>query len=111
MTTQIKSKLVKVDWLKDCETGHSNGYVGVPVGHPWYKVDYDAIACDIHGGLTFAQHDEPTGKPPEQDNTDESYWWVGFDVCHFGDNPKNWNLQRCRLELDSLIEQARKATK
>lgn len=30
------------------------GYVGVSEGHPAFGKDYDSVAADVHGGLTFA---------------------------------------------------------
>lgn len=30
------------------------GYVGVPAAHPYHGKDYNDVAVDVHGGLTFA---------------------------------------------------------
>jgi hypothetical protein len=57
--------------------GWGNGYVAVPLEHPWYGLDCDEIDVDIHGGLTFSE---------EIDN----YWVFGFDTNHYGDNLLNW---------------------
>lgn len=60
--------------------GFRCGYVRVPTGHPWHGQDYDRVACDCHGGLTFAEADIPCGKGGE-----DNAWWVGFDCAHGGD--------------------------
>jgi hypothetical protein len=61
-------------------SGFRCGYVRIPPAHPWYGVDYDDIAADVHGGLTFAQPDAHCGK----DGPDDS-WWIGFDCAHYQD--------------------------
>lgn len=62
--------------------GYRCGYVRVPKGHPWHGKDYDSIAADAHGGLTFAEPDKECHGPGEDDA-----WWVGFDCAHLGDAP------------------------
>ena len=63
--------------------GYRCGYTRVPVGHPWHGKDCDKINdVNIHGGLTFAEADEPcieTGP--------DNAWWVGFDCAHGFDAP------------------------
>lgn len=36
------------------------------------------LALRVHGGLTYAQDQEPFGKP-------DGLWWFGFDCAHSGD--------------------------
>lgn len=55
--------------------GYRCGYVIVPPGHPWFGQDYDSIAVECHGGLTFS------------DSTGFGAWCVGFDCAHAGDAP------------------------
>lgn len=87
------------------------GYVGVPEGHPLFKVEYDDIGggwgdlieaaftggirpkdveVDVHGGLTFSGLCAPDDKehgichvvePGENDRV----WWLGFDCGHMND--------------------------
>lgn len=80
------------------------GYVGVPMGHPWFGKDYDSCGLtgdkpegyepdwyiEVHGGLTYAdacQHSADghgichTPEPGEPDNI----WWLGFDCAHLCD--------------------------
>src|SRR3990167_548793 len=33
------------------------GYLGVPPNHPWYGKHYNNIDCDVHGGLTYSEHE------------------------------------------------------
>lgn len=61
------------------------GYVGVPPKHPWHGKNYDDVAADVHGGLTYSDkcsgHICHTPAPGESDNV----WWLGFDCGHGGD--------------------------
>lgn len=65
------------------------GYVGLPVGHPWRGMEYDAIPADVHGGLTFGPHPCMEDKTtichvvdtPEEDDVH----WIGFDCHHLMD--------------------------
>ncbi len=63
--------------------GFRNGYIRVPVGHPWHGRSYDDIDCNAHGGLTYSRADVPTNKV----ELDAQYWWIGFDCAHA------WDLQ------------------
>jgi hypothetical protein len=58
------------------------GYVKVEPGHPWHGMDIPEIYSlgDVHGGLTFAEADEPC----DADGPDDG-WWLGFDCMHLGD--------------------------
>jgi hypothetical protein len=59
--------------------GYRCGYVMVPAGHPWWRLDYDDIDNPyphVHGGLTFAGQD-----------TSLYGTWFGFDCAHYGDAP------------------------
>lgn len=48
------------------------GYVLVPDTHPMYKVGYDDVPVQVHGGLTYSE-----GRFSE--------WILGFDCAHAGD--------------------------
>ncbi len=63
-------------------SGYRCGYVRVPAGHPWHGKDDSEIDADVHGGLTFAEGDEPC----PLDGPDDGYW-VGFDCAHSEDAP------------------------
>jgi len=64
--------------------GFRCGYVRIPAGHPWHGKGYDDVEPypDVHGGLTFAEHDTDCGKGGE-----DNAWWVGFDCAHYMDAP------------------------
>lgn len=65
--------------------GYRCGYVRVPPGHPWHgkNCDDDVISdIDVHGGITFAEADEPCEK-----GGPDNAWWVGFDTAHYRDLP------------------------
>lgn len=76
------------------------GYVGLPPSHPLYGKEYDDVAVDCHGGLTFAgQCQEPVNecegvchKAPEGE---DNVWWLGFDCHHYMDKtPQDFILKR-----------------
>ncbi len=105
--------------MRDAKNGYLRGFVGLPLSHPLYGFDHDAIPSDlgieIHGGLTYGKPcDVPatrviwvkgevvrvchqTFRPmtvPGINATDhtpqDDAWWLGFDCNHPGDLiPKN----------------------
>lgn len=62
--------------------GYRCGYIKVGKNHPWYGLSRDDIDADVHGGLTFAEPDEPC----DAGGLDDGYW-VGFDCAHGHDLP------------------------
>lgn len=93
------------------ETGEYNGYVAVPPEHPLYgKGDSaeEVEALDVHGGVTYTGKIECLPYPYELLDHKEipRDWWVfGFDTCHYGDKPDEWNLERCTEETRKLQKQ------
>lgn len=70
-------------WITVHNGGGSRcGYIRIPKGHPWHGIHYNNIDADVHGGLTFAEADEPCELPGDDDA-----WWIGFDCAHLGDAP------------------------
>lgn len=64
------------------------GYVGVPVGHRAYEVNYGRLySLDAHGGLTYSDHCSPDGHICHvvEEGDDDHVWWLGFDCAHAGD--------------------------
>lgn len=54
------------------------GYVAIPKGHPWHKLEYrDLTDVGVHGGFTYSDHIKPSMSPEAV-----SDWWVGFDCGH-----------------------------
>jgi hypothetical protein len=94
--------------VRQGNSGHLCGYVGLPPEHPWHGIDYDGCTktppceeswcnhgpdarVEVHGGLTFAarcqEHAEPgTGicHIPEPGRPAD-VWWLGFDCAHAWD--------------------------
>ncbi len=62
--------------------GYRCGYVKVEPGHPWHGKGYSSIDAEVHGGLTFADADEPCDK-----GGPDNGWWLGFDCAHIDDAP------------------------
>ena len=93
------------------ETGEYNGYVAVPPEHPLYgkgDIAEEVEALDVHGGVTYTGKIECLPYPSELLDHKEipRDWWVfGFDTCHYGDNPDEWNLERCTEETRKLQKQ------
>jgi hypothetical protein len=59
--------------------GYLNGYIGIPKGHPAYKLQFDAIKADVHGGLSFAGHRNGV------DQECFELWWFGFSCGNYFD--------------------------
>jgi hypothetical protein len=76
------------------EVGWGNGYVGLSKWHPWYKIQYDDIPVDVHGGLTFGEFDDETG-----------LWIIGFDTAHHKDNMTNCSFEYVKKETERLMIQ------
>ena len=77
--------------------GWGNGYVGLPSWHPYYKIDYNEIPIDCHGGLTYGHLDE-----------DDDLWVIGFDTAHSDDDKIKWPKERVQEECESIVEQCMK---
>jgi hypothetical protein len=80
------------------ERGWGNGYVAVPPTHPAYKMDYDHIDINIHGGLTLAGLSNGTYAP-------EGWWVFGFDTAHYNDNLERWSKEAVEAETKRLFSQ------
>lgn len=59
--------------------GYRYGYIGIPEGHPYFKVHYNDIDIPIHGGWTYSGFDK------EYPVKNENIWWIGFDCAHYND--------------------------
>ena len=106
---------------------HLCGYIGIPLGHPWFGKGYDDIRMadndwpEVHGGLTYASDHEPG----EGRGSKSELWWIGFDCSHCGDlcpgmlrygsradrdeTYKDWDY--VKSECESLARQARQTAK
>lgn len=76
------------------ERGFGNGYVCLPKWHPYFKIPYDNILVNIHGGLTFGHYDET-----------EDMWVIGFDTSHHGDNLENCPFEYVKEQCIYLQKQ------
>jgi hypothetical protein len=74
--------------------GEFNGYISLPLGHPWYGKDYDELSeVSVHGGLTYSKEED-------------GRWVIGFDTAHTGDHLDNWNREKVTEEAERLLDQA-----
>lgn len=89
--------LILNTWMGNNEKGAANGYVVLPVGHPFHGYDYDFVApyVSVHGGLTYSgmQYDGHDG------------WAYGFDTAHLGDTPERWPFETVYAETLQLLKQ------
>lgn len=89
-------------------TGAWCGYVGLPVGHPWRELNYDAIPANVHGGLTFGP--TPCSDDKEgichtvDDPAEDDVRWIGFDCLHFGDTAPGMMANDRRLNKKLIAE-------
>lgn len=97
----------------DC--GYANGYVGVPIEHPYHGKDYDKLLVDIHGGLTFDASAKEVNKRwknlefiGEETELPDNYWVFGFDTLHCYDTLQTMPRERCVEETLKLKEQLEK---
>ena len=95
---------------------HPAGYVSIPKNHPFYKKSHDDLDIVCHWGLTFSGV-SPDVKPPK------TGWWIGWDYAHAGDylgffervgsksfeDNKKWTTEEIKEEIQSVIEQLKKA--
>lgn len=114
--------------------GTYNGYVAVPPEHIMHGKDMFDDACgrlDVHGGITLSEavilpaedhgikiNPKYVGKRTpllnkakyltEEKNIPDDWWILGFDTCHFGNDPINWNKQSVIEETLKLKEQLEK---
>ena len=91
---------------------HPTAYVKIPKDHKYYKLGYDDIPIDCHGGLTFASTDFSFNPMDIKDS-----WWVGWDYAHSGDwydstislpgdiDRKKWTTEEILKEVKKVINQ------
>lgn len=65
------------------------GYIKIPQGHLWYRMDKEEINARVHGGLTFS------------DSADD-VWWVGFDCGHGYDFSPVYNRLPIAIRAPSI---------
>lgn len=84
-------------------------YIEIPKGHHLCGWDCDDIDIDVHGGLTYADHNLM--------GIDSENWYIGWDYAHAGDyygaygftrNDKKWTTKEieneCRRAINELID-------
>lgn len=93
--------------VRQGNSGHLCGYVGVGPDHPWHATTYSTctVGCDegwcghtpesrleVHGGITFSERCHPDPKGPghgichlARPGRPEPVWWFGFDCAHYMD--------------------------
>ena len=72
------------------------GYVGLPKGHKYVGKHYDELDLDVHGGLTFSEHNHRLKK--------EGYeYYLGFDCAHFDDGADLKYMKENGATLDEMM--------
>lgn len=89
------------------EVGWGNGYVVLDKGHPFSGMDYNNIPVDVHGGLTYGKTitEKTVSYYDQLTNKDIGLFMIGFDTCHYGDNPTKWTRSKVKEEADNLLMQ------
>ena len=84
----------------ECPNKYYCGYVKVPFWHPAYKVNYNNLDIQCHGGLSYSDE--------KLIGVNGIGWWIGFDCAHAEDtyNPKDINfvVKECKKISDQLME-------
>lgn len=95
--------IIETDFLTN--TGFGNGYVLLPPTHKYFKIHYDDIPVEVHGGLTFSQSvdDRLSSWGILKEYT--GWWCVGFDTAHFSDSLDDWDKQAVINETLYLMNQ------
>jgi hypothetical protein len=74
--------------LRSLSWGTLSGYVGVPLGHTYYRAKASLLEVSAHGGLNFSgrfrvtETGEVFALAPQ---TATKEWWLGFDCGHAWD--------------------------
>jgi hypothetical protein len=86
--------------VRQPNSGHWCGYVGVSTEHPLHGKDFEMVDLVAHGGITYTDACQPgddesrgichTPDPGEPDHA----WWFGFDCAHAGD----WSPSSAKME-------------
>ena len=72
------------------------GYIGIPEGHPLYKVTYEDIDLEAHGGWTYSE--------PYLEE-DKSRWFIGFDTAHAFDDETTKTEEFVLSELHRIVDE------
>lgn len=97
--------------------GTHNGYVAISKGCQYFGEPYDDIDVDVHGGLTLGKYAHEIDEhwfedveilTPNYNGIPGSWYIVGFDTCHGGDNPCVWDRDSVIKETLDLQKQLEK---
>lgn len=104
--------------------GAANGYVVVPCGHPYHRLNEDQLSerVDIHGGWTFCD----TVRAVKAFNGESKEIWAkelakypglndddkifGFDTFHLGDDLDRWPLNIVQAVITKAASQIQLAS-
>ena len=91
--------------------GWGNGYVKIPKEHPWYGEDYDYLQdVDVHGRLTYSDGCHVGfGIISQEEEDNKTYWIIGFDTNHSGDDPFSCSEEYVMYEAIKLSKLAEEA--
>ena len=84
--------------LRSEDYGYLNGYVGLPITHPYCgKKYFSLLNLIILGGINFAEYGD------EKFGFDKELYWIGFS--NYSRDYKNENMESTLRTLRSLTEQ------
>lgn len=88
--------------VKGIPIGYRCGYIGLPINHPFYGLNYNEIeevlggSIEVHGGLSFSGYEVVGG-------AEDVHWWLGFDCAHFDDRKDRELMTDHFLHLHELM--------
>jgi hypothetical protein len=69
-----------IPWIIMRGPGSVTAYLGLPIDHPFAKLDYNDVELSVHGGLTY-------GSIGDGDLRTAEWYWLGWDYAHHMDCP------------------------
>ncbi len=94
----IISFTAEITWLPGIDTGWGNGYIGLPAGHEDYGKHCNEIdRTEPDFGWTYSEEQNI-----EIDGAIETYWVIGFDTAHMGQNKENWPESRVVSHVEEM---------
>lgn len=113
-------------WIKDqlsviVEGGWGNGYIGIPIGHPFLELIEEKIELNplVDRKINITYYELNEHYPLEENYFTYSdieeingipYYVFGFDTLHAGDNMNNWPESKVISTIEKYVQTVLKAS-